>query len=49
MQQGYSWQSDNYAAVQEIPRLLWNPKFICRLRSCPHCTLFWDTSSPHIF
>ena len=35
MEQSPSWESNRFSTSQEIPHILWKPKFHCRIHTCP--------------
>jgi len=35
MEQSPAWEAAQFAANQEIPRILWNPQFIYHIYKCP--------------
>jgi hypothetical protein len=44
MEQSPSWEADRFSAIQEIPPILWNRKFITTLTNARHLSLFWAKS-----
>ena len=44
MEQSPSWEANRFPASQEIPRIVWNPKFIIVFTSARHLSLSWATS-----
>jgi hypothetical protein len=41
-----SWEAENCAATQELPSVLWNPKFITPFTRALHWSLSWARSIP---
>ena len=41
MEQSPSWEANRFSASQEIPRILWNPRFITAFTSARHLSLSW--------
>jgi hypothetical protein len=51
MEQSLSWETNRFAYSQEIPRILWNPKFITAFTSAATCLypeLAQSSPYPHI-
>jgi len=44
MEQSPSWEANRFSASQEIPRILWNPKFITPFTSARQLSLSWARS-----
>ena len=44
LQQSPSWEANRFLASQEIPRTLWNPKFITAFTCGHHLSLSWASS-----
>jgi len=45
-----SWEANRFSASQEIPRILWNRRFITAITSAHHLSISWArllTSIPH--
>jgi hypothetical protein len=50
MEQSHSWEANLFAASQEIPRILWNPKVHYQIHKCPPGTCLYPEaaqSSPY--
>jgi len=45
MEQSPSWEANRFSASQEIPRILWNPKFITTFTSNRHLFLSYYIST----
>jgi hypothetical protein len=41
MEQSSSWEVNQFADSQEIPRIVWDPKFITAFTSACHLSLSW--------
>ena len=46
--QSPSWEVNRFSANQELPRILWNPKFIIAITSARHLFLSWGSSMQSI-
>jgi hypothetical protein len=45
MEKGTSWEANRVEACVEIPRILWNRKFIATFPGARHLSLSWDSST----
>jgi len=51
MEQSLSWEANRFSASQEIPRILWNRRFITAFTNARHPSLSWarsiQSTAPH--
>jgi len=46
IEQSPSWEANRFSAIQEIPGILWDQKFHCRIHKRPPSVLFLNQTNP---